>query len=45
MFAYEPLNGYADARDSVALPWEALEAEAEARGMALADVLARLGPG
>jgi len=27
MFAYEPLNGYADARDTVALPWDRLEGE------------------
>jgi hypothetical protein len=44
LFAYEPLNGYADARDAVALPWEALEREAAARGMGLADFLVRLGP-
>jgi hypothetical protein len=25
MFAYEPLNGWADARDTVALPWGELE--------------------
>ena len=41
MFAYEPLKGYADARDAVALPWEHLEREAAARGMGLADFLAR----
>jgi hypothetical protein len=27
MFAYEPLNGYADAHDTVALPWDRLEGE------------------
>jgi hypothetical protein len=27
MFAYEPLNGYGDARDTVALPWDRLERE------------------
>jgi hypothetical protein len=27
LFAYEPLNGYADARDAVALPWDRLERE------------------
>jgi hypothetical protein len=40
MFAYEPLNGYADERDAVALPWERLEREAAARGIGVADVLA-----
>jgi len=44
MFAYEPLNGYADARDAVALPWERLEREAAARGVGLADLLARPEP-
>jgi hypothetical protein len=27
MFAYEPLNGYADAHDAVALPWDRLQGE------------------
>ena len=27
LFAYEPLNGYADAHDAVALPWHRLEGE------------------
>jgi hypothetical protein len=27
MFAYEPLHGYADARDAVALPWDGLESD------------------
>jgi len=40
MFAYEPLNGYADARDAVSLPWAELERRAAARGVALADLLA-----
>ena len=40
MFAYEPLNGYRDARDTVALPWEGLEAQARARGVTVADLLA-----
>jgi hypothetical protein len=44
LFAYEPLNGYADDRDAVALPWERLEREAAARGLGLADVLARPEP-
>jgi hypothetical protein len=41
MFAYEPLDGYAGARDAVELPWERLEREAAARGMGVADILAR----
>lgn len=40
MFAYEPLDGYRGERDSVALPWDSLEAEAQARGLGVADVLA-----
>jgi hypothetical protein len=44
LFAYEPLHGYADARDAVELPWDELEREALARGVAPADVIAR-GPG
>jgi hypothetical protein len=43
LFAYEPLHGYADARGAVALPWDELEREARARGVALADLIAR-GP-
>jgi hypothetical protein len=27
MFAYEPLDGWKDARDAVALPWDRLERE------------------
>jgi hypothetical protein len=27
MFAYEPLQGWSDGRDTVALPWERLERE------------------
>jgi hypothetical protein len=27
MFAYEPLDGWKDTRDAVALPWERLERE------------------
>jgi hypothetical protein len=41
LFAYEPLTGWADDRDAVPLPWDALEREAGARGLALADLLAR----
>jgi hypothetical protein len=40
MFAYEPLDGYADARDTVSLPWDELERRAAARGVAVADLLA-----
>jgi hypothetical protein len=40
LFAYEPLHPYADARDSVPLPWERWEQEARARGATLADLLA-----
>ncbi|HEX2102959.1 MAG TPA: hypothetical protein VHF51_04870 [Solirubrobacteraceae bacterium] len=39
LFAYEPLDGYADARDAVALPWEHLEREARGRGVAPADLI------
>jgi hypothetical protein len=41
MFALEPLNGFRDARDAPALPWERLEREARARGLGLADLLGR----
>jgi hypothetical protein len=41
LFAYEPLDGYRDERDAVALPWERWESEARAGGASLADVLAR----
>jgi hypothetical protein len=44
LFAYEPLDGYRDARDSVALPWERWEEQAAALGVALADLLARQPP-
>jgi hypothetical protein len=44
LFAYEPLNGYADARDAVELPWERLEQEARERGVGPADVLADAPP-
>ena len=40
LFAYEPLDGWRDARDAVALPWDRWEREARARGVALADLLA-----
>lgn len=44
MFAYEPLDGYRGERDSVALPWGALEGEARERGRGVADVLAEPPP-
>jgi len=40
MFAYEPLDGYRDPLDTVALPWDEVERRAAARGVALADLLA-----
>lgn len=40
LFAYEPLNGYSDPRDAVALPWERWEQDARERGVAVADLLA-----
>jgi hypothetical protein len=40
MFAYEPLHGYRDDRDAVALPWELWEREGTARGLGLADLFA-----
>jgi hypothetical protein len=45
LFAYEPLDGYADERDAVPLPWDDLEREAGARGVPVADLMARRGPG
>jgi hypothetical protein len=39
LFAYEPLDGYADPRDAVELPWDRLEAQARARGVGIADLL------
>jgi hypothetical protein len=39
LFAYEPLNGYRDARDAEA-PWAGREERARARGVGLAEVLA-----
>jgi len=41
MFAYEPMDGYRDGRDAVELPWERWEHEARARGVAVADIVAR----
>ena len=40
LFAYEPVEGYRDERDSVALPWELWERAARERGVPLADLLA-----
>jgi len=45
LFAYEPLDGYTDERDAVPLPWGDLEREAGARGVPIADVIARREPG
>ncbi|MEA2287970.1 MAG: hypothetical protein QOJ21_4013 [Solirubrobacteraceae bacterium] len=45
LFAYEPLNGYADPRDSVELPWDRLEQQARERGVGIADILAEGGFG
>ena len=39
MFAYKPLDDYADDRDSVALPWERWEDAARERGLGLADAI------
>ena len=41
LFAYEPLDGYRDEGDAVALPWERWESEARAGGASLADLLGR----
>lgn len=41
LFAYHPLDGYADDRDAMPLPWERLEQEAQATGLTLAEALAR----
>jgi hypothetical protein len=38
MFAYQPLDGYRDERDAVALPWEQWEGDAAARGRSVADI-------
>jgi hypothetical protein len=39
MLAYKPLDGYADGRDAVELPWEQWEEEARARGVDVVDLL------
>jgi len=44
MFAHEPLNGFRDARDAPQLPWEDWERKARARGVAIADLLAKGRP-
>ena len=38
MFAYEPLDGYRDTRDTVPLPGDSWESEATARGGGVADL-------
>jgi len=43
LFAYEPLRGYADERDAVALPWARWEAQARSEGRSVADLLAQPG--
>ena len=43
LFAYTPLDGYADHRDAVELPWQRWEDEAHAHGRSVADLLGR-GP-
>ena len=37
---YATLDGYADALDAIAFPWDDLERRAAARGVAVADLLA-----
>ena len=44
LFAYEPLDGYGDERDAVALPWERWEQRARAEGVPLADLIAQPPP-
>ena len=44
LFAYEPLNGFSDARDAVELPWERWEEEAKERGIGVPDLLAERPP-
>jgi hypothetical protein len=44
LFAYEPLHGYGDERDAVALPWARWEAEAATQGRTVADLLADAPP-
>lgn len=46
MFAYQPLDGYRDERDTVAFGWDQWQEEARARGVSLADLFAEpSGPG
>ena len=45
LFVYEPLHGYSDDRDAVELPWARWEQEAGARGMTVADLLAKTPQG
>jgi hypothetical protein len=40
MFAYEPLGGYRDGRDSVELPWDVWDREARSTGRGIADLFA-----
>jgi predicted DNA-binding ribbon-helix-helix protein len=43
MLAYQPLDGYRDSRDAIALPWDELEEQARERGVDVVDLLAELG--
>jgi len=43
LFAYEPLQGYADERDAGALPWERWEAQPRSQGRSVASVPAPPG--
>ena len=43
LFAYEPLHGYSDERDAVALPWARWEAQARSQDRSVADLLAAAG--
>jgi hypothetical protein len=44
LLAYQPLDGYRDRRDAVAMPWEQWEEEARARGVDVVDLLIEKRP-
>jgi len=44
MFAYEPIGGYHDERDAVALPWDRWQEEAGTRGGDIVSLFA-VAPG
>ena len=44
MFAYVPLDGSRNARDTVCLPWERWEGEAAATGGSVADLFEHRSP-